>query len=65
MPTRWHLIRTLNAELLHAELEGGSLHAEPCRGSIWAGESPVRRAKRVNDVCALGVLEGDGAVARQ
>jgi len=49
--------RAANAELAHAGLEGGALHAEENGGAFGAGDAPLRLLQSTEDVLALGFFE--------
>lgn len=50
-----------NAELAHAGLQGGALHAEEVGGAAGAGDAPLGMLKRAEDVLAFGFVQsGDG-----
>jgi hypothetical protein len=49
---------TADAELAHAGLQGGALHAEKNSGAARAGNAPLGLAKGAEDVLALGFFQG-------
>ena len=49
--------RDLNAELLHPGVKGRPLHSQSRRSAIRAGDHPVGRLERLNDVSTLCLVE--------
>ena len=54
---RARLNRAADAELAHAGLQGGALHAEKNGGAFGAGDAPLGLAQGTEDVLALGFFE--------
>ena len=55
------LDRAADAELAHAGLQGGALHAEKIGGAARAGDAPLGLAEGAEDVLAFGFFKrGDG-----
>ena len=55
--TRVRLNRAADAELAHASLERGALHAKEAGGSLGSGDAPLRLLQGAEDVLALGFFE--------
>ena len=51
------LDRATDAELAHAGLESGALHAEKDGGALGAGDAPLCLLQGAKDVLAFGFLE--------
>ena len=51
------LNRATDAEFAHARLERGALHAENGRGTLRAGDAPLRLLEGAQDMLALGFFE--------
>jgi hypothetical protein len=47
-----------DAELAHAGLQGGALHAQEICGAAGAGDAPLGLAKGAEDVLAFGFFQG-------
>jgi len=55
------LDRAADAELAHARLERGALHAQEDGSAFGAGDAPLRLLQRSENVLALGFFQsGDG-----
>ena len=55
------LNRAADAELAHASLQSGALHAEDVRGASGSGDAPLCLLQGAKNVLALGFFEsGNG-----
>ena len=52
-----HGVCTADCQLVHLRLQGGALHTEAGRGSVWPRHHPTGLPQGVADVFALDILQ--------